>query len=149
MLFTIPFNWCIIIIEGEEIKNMTTCMFKGKQYICLEHINEIKKMDCGFYFKKYYNKKQMFKDFLGKVKTITDEGTTELSIDPIKGYDSPYNSHGKVSGQLIYIKDYDYKIEFYRPEHIVDDIDFDISWGESFFVKDDDGQVWFVHINED
>ena len=78
LLFTIPFNWYIIIIEGEEIKNMTTCMFKGK------------------------------------------------------------------------IKDYDYKIEFYRPEHIVDDdLDFDISWGDSFFVKDDDGQVWFVHTNED
>ena len=129
---------------------MTTCMFKGKQYKCLEHIKEIKDTDCGDYFKKYYNKKQMFKDFLGKVKIITDEGTTEQSIDPIKGYDSSYNSHGKVSGQLIYIKDYDYKIEFYRPEHIVDDdLDFDISWGDSFFVKDDDGHVWFVHTNED
>ena len=75
---------------------MTTCMFKGKQYKCLEHIKEIKDTDCGDYFKKYYNKKQMFKDFLGKVKIITDEGTTESSIDPIKGYDSSYISHGKV-----------------------------------------------------
>ena len=128
---------------------MTTFTFNGKQYKCLEHINEIKNTDCGDFFKKYYNKKQMFKDFLGKVKIITDDGTTEFSIDPVNGYDSPYDTHGKVSGQLIYIKDYDYKIEFYRPEHIVDDIDFDISWGESFFVKDDNGQVWFIYTNED
>lgn len=128
---------------------MTTFTFKGKQYKCLEHINEIKNTDCGDFFKKYYNKKQMFKDFLGKVKIITDDGTTEFSIDPVNGYDSPYDTRGKISGQLIYTKDYDYKIEFYRPEHIVEDIDFDISWGDSFFVKDDNGQVWFVYTNED
>lgn len=129
---------------------MTTCMFKGKQYICLEHISEIKNLDCGDFFKKYYNKKQMFKDFLGKVKEITDEGTTEFSIDPIKGYDSSsYDPRGKVSGRLVYMKDYFYIIDFYRPEHIVEDIDFDISWGDSFFVKDDNGQVWFVYTNED
>ena len=128
---------------------MTTFTFKGKQYKCLEHIKEIKETDCGDFFKKYYNKKQMFKDFLGKAKIITDDGTTEFSIDPVKGYDSPYDSLGKISGQLIYTKDYDYKIEFYRPEHIVEDIDFDISWGDSFFVKDDNGQVWFICTNED
>ena len=128
---------------------MTTFTFNGKQYKCLEHIKEIKETDCGDYFKKYYNKKQMFKDFLGKVKIITDDGTTEFSIDPVNGYDSPYDSLGKLSGQLIYTKDYDYKIEFYRPEYIVEDIDFDISWGDSFFVKDDNGQVWFVYTNVD
>ena len=128
---------------------MTTFTFKGKQYKCLEHIKEIKETDCGDFFKKYYNKKQMFKDFLGKVKIITDDGTTEFSIDPVKGYDSPYDSLGKISGQLIYTKDYDYTIEFYRPEHIVEDIEWDISWGDSFFVKDDDGQVWFIYTNVD
>ena len=128
---------------------MTTFTFNGKQYKCLEHIKEIKETDCGDFFKKYYNKKQMFKDFLGKVKIITDDGTTEFSIDPVKGYDSPYDSLGKISGQLIYTKDYDYKIEFYRPEHIVEDIEWDISWGDSFFVKDDNGQVWFVYTNID
>lgn len=128
---------------------MTTFTFNGKQYKCLEHIKEIKETDCGDFFKKYYNKKQMFKDFLGKVKIITDDGTTEFSIDPVNGYDSPYDSLGKLSGQLIYTKDYDYKIEFYRPEHIVEDIDSDISWGDSFFVKDDNGQVWFVYTNID
>ena len=128
---------------------MTTFTFNGKQYKCLEHIKEIKETDCGDYFKKYYNKKQMFKDFLGKVKIITDDGTTEFSIDPVNGYDSPYDSLGKLSGQFIYSKDYDYKIEFYRPEHIVEDIEWDISWGDSFFVKDDNGQVWFVYTNID
>ena len=128
---------------------MTTFTFNGKQYKCLEHIKEIKETDCGDFFKKYYNKKQMFKDFLGKVKIITDDGTTEFSIDPVNGYDFPYDTRGKISGQLIYTKDYDYKIEFYRPEHIAEDIDFDISWGDSFFVKDDNGQVWFVYTNID
>lgn len=128
---------------------MTTITFQGKQYPCLEHIKEIKNTPCGDYFKKYYNKKQMFKDLLGKVKRITDDGTDEFCIDPISGYDSPYDSHGKVSGQLVYIKDYCYIIEFYRPEYIIEDIEWDMSWGDSFFVKDDDGQVWFVYINVD
>lgn len=133
---------------------MTTFTFKGRQYQCLEHMSEIKNTGCGELFKKYYNKKQMFKDFLGKSKRITDDGTTEFAIDPINGYDSPYESFGKVSGQVICTKYYyDYTIEFYRIEHIADymieDVESSIDWGDSFFVKDDAGQIWFVYVNND
>ena len=128
---------------------MTTFKFKGKTYPCLEHIKEIKATPQGDLFKKYYNKKQMFKDLLGKVKRIDDNGTHEFYIDPVKGYVFPYDSYGKISGQVIYTKDYDYDIEFYRPKYIVEDIERTMAWGDSFFVKDDDGQVWFVYIDVD
>ena len=51
---------------------MTTFTFKGRQYQCLEHMSEIKNLVCGNLFKKYYNKKQMFKDFLGKSKSLKE-----------------------------------------------------------------------------
>ena len=134
---------------------MTTVEINGAKYPCLEHMKEIKETDNGELFNKYYNKKQMFKDLLGKVKRYYKDEypeRTEFSFDPDEGYESEFDNFGKLAGQLIHAGgDYDYTIEIYK----VEDLDFDeldlayeLNWG-SFLVKDDNGQIYFVYTNED
>ena len=133
---------------------MTTIEVEGKQYPCLEHMSEIKEASTVELFNKYYNKKQMFKDLLGKVKRYykyEKPQKEEFEFDPEEGFESEYDNFGKMVGQVIYSADYDYTIEIYKVEDLnFGDLDLarELNWG-SFLVKDDNGQVYFVYTNED
>lgn len=128
---------------------MTTITFQGKQYPCLEHIKEIKETFNGELFNKYYNKKQMFKDLVGKVKRKHDDigKIQEFDIDP-EGYESEFDSFGKISGQLVHTGP-DWTIELYKLKNIVDDISDAMEWGDCFFVKDDSGEIWWIYTDLD
>ena len=133
---------------------MTTVKINGIEYPCLEHIKEIKETSNGELFNRYYNKKQMFKDLLGKVKRYYEDERPqreEFEFDPEEGFESEYDNFGKMVGQVIYSANYDYTIEIYKVEDLnFDDLDLAdaLDWG-SFLVKDDNGQVYFVYTNED
>lgn len=133
---------------------MTTVNINGNNYECLEHMKEIKATYNGHLFNKYYNKKQMFKDLLGKVKRYykyEKPQREEFKFNPEEGFESEYDNFGKMVGQVIYSADYDYTIEIYKVEDLnfkVLDLVRELDWG-SFLVKDDNGQVYFVYTNED
>lgn len=128
---------------------MTTITFQGKQYPCLEHMKEIKETFNGELFNKYYNKKQMFKDLVGKVKRRyeDDDETQDFDIDP-EGYESEFQSFGKISGQRIHSGSVDWTIELYKLKNITEDLGDATEWG-CFFVKDDSGEVWWIYTNID
>ena len=129
---------------------MTTITFQGKQYPCLEHMKEIKKTSNGELFNKYYNKKQMFKDLVGKVRRRyeDDDETQEFDIDP-EGYVSEFDAYGKISGQRIHSGSVDWTIELYKLKNIEDDISDKMQWNSSFFVKDDSGEIWWIYTDID
>ena len=128
---------------------MTTITFQGKTYPCLEHMKEVKDTLNGELFRKYYNKKQMFKDLVGKVrrKYMDDGETQEFDIDP-EGYESEFDSFGKISGQRIFAGSYDSTIELYKHKNITEDVEDPTYWG-SFFIKDDAGEIWWIYTNVD
>ena len=147
---------------------MTTVEVAGKQYPCLEHMNEIKNTANGELFNKYYNKKQMFKDLLYKVKRRycgKNAKIEEFEIDPAKGFNSEYDNYGLMVGQVVYSGSYCYTIEIYKLEDLLcpmtseffyEESEFDheqlaelLDWESSFFVKDDNGQVYFIYTNVD
>lgn len=129
---------------------MTTITFQGKQYPCLEHMKEIKETLNGELFNKYYNKKQMFKDLVGKVwrNYEDDDEIQEFDIDP-EGYESEFDSYGKISGQRIFSSDWCYTIELYKLKNIELDVSDEMRWHSCFFVKDDAGEVWWIYTNVD
>lgn len=128
---------------------MTTVNINGNNYECLEHMSEIKNTLNGDLFNKYYNKKQMFKDFLGKVRRdLRPNGGNleEYCINKENGY------YGQFVGQKVYSGNYCYTIEFYKIEDLdftQVDLDIELEAEQGFLVKDDNGQLYFVWTNED
>lgn len=126
---------------------MTTVTFQGKTYPCLEHMKEVKDTFNGELFGKYYNKKQMFKDLVGKVRRDYGGDVQEFDIDP-EGYESEFQSFGKISGQKIHSGGTDWTIELYKLKNIAEDLEDPTDWG-CFFIKDDAGEIWWVYTDVD
>ena len=135
---------------------MTKTTFKGFEVICLEHIDEIKKTSNGSLFKKYYNKKQMFNDLLGKKYIKYDGG--EIVDRKITKED--FGFYGKLQGQKAVAGKYgDYQIEIYKVEdvekekreYIIKYIARQLTQITSsyFLVKADDGQVYLFFTDID
>lgn len=129
---------------------MTKITFNGKDFDCLEHISEVKAKAGNELFGKYYNKKQLFKDLLYKVRRDYRPNGDEL-----EEYDIPYGEEGDFGhflGQKIYSGSWCFNIEVYKIEDLdsdmYDEVENALDW-DSFFLKDDDGQVWFIYTNVD
>ena len=127
---------------------MTTITFNGKQYNCLEHMKEIKEKVTEL-FNKYYNKKQMFKDLVGKVRRDfrpNGDGLEEYNIETEEG------DFGKFCGQRVYSGSWCYDIEVYKIEELdpnmYNEVESALDW-DCFFVKDDNGQVYFIYTDVD
>jgi len=152
---------------------MTKITFNGKDYNCLTTIEEIKKVGGAFLFGKYATKQAMFEDLVGKCKDgyektnlnfDDDEDVADTyaeSIDDLTNcvwseslIDTIQADFGKCCGQLIYSGSTCYCIELYKIEDLDSnsdlfyDTDFYLCY-DNFFVKDDNGQVYFVYTNED
>lgn len=135
---------------------MINVMFKGYEVKCLEHIAEIKKTSNGSLFKKYYNKKQMFNDLLGKMYIKYDDG--QIVDRKIKKDD--FGTYGKLQGQKAFASYYDYVIEIYKAEDAEKEIKdqycldyiiraLDAGDRSYFLVKADDGQIYFFFTDID
>lgn len=130
---------------------MITINIDGKNYVCLEHISEIKDTFNGQLFNKYYNKKQMFKDILGKVSIDERPEGGSLIEYPISKEDGDF---GQFVGKKAGYGSIEYTIEIYKLEDLdfsAIDLDSELNEGDwgSFLVKDDSGQVYFVYTMED
>lgn len=128
---------------------MTKIKFNGKEYDCLEHVKEIKEF--SDLFNKYYNKKQLFKDLLYKVtRDYRPIGDRLVKYEIPNGEDGEF---GRFIGQKVYSGSECFAIEIYRIEDLdpetFEEIDFVLDDGDSFLVKDDDGQVYFFYIEMD
>lgn len=118
--------------------------FNGNLVELLEHMSEVKgKSDL---FNRFYNKKQMFKFFLGKY-VFKDGDDVEISNTP---EDADYL--GIPCGTYVKLGSEDISITFYRVEDLdpifTDTIMELYDWGPSFFIQEDSGQIYFVEIGE-
>lgn len=129
----------------------------GFTFNCLEHMSEIKETFNGEWFKRFYNKKQFFNYYLGKMRLRAwgnpSESCTPLSIQDAT--DNRWFNYGDkavgiwfneyVDGGLAIIKLQDVTTDPYFLQLLEGDIR-DGS-GESFFVKDDDGEIFLVETS--
>lgn len=130
---------------------MTTEIIFGKKVNVLEHMAEIKEVSDQF--GRFYNKKQMFKAFLGK-DVFIDKAEHINAVNDIETFNQqqydPY--FGDAVGARTVCGVDDVSIVFYRVEDLLEEekenIFSAVDWG-SFFVKDDNGQIYFVYVNED
>lgn len=116
--------------------------FQGKEYDCLEHMKEIKLVADKQLFGRFFNKKQMFNFFLGHSRRNDEGEITDEKMDP---EDDGY--HGICYGRYVYTGRYDALVEFYKIGELKPDMYVNIF--DSFFVKDDAGQIWYVNVNVD
>ena len=137
---------------------MTQVMFAGKLYPCFEHIDEIKIYAMNFpdyyhLFKRFYNKKQMFNLFLKPVEDdkeimeqgIDDffEGTIDLDIGRPRYF--AYASEDAFDWSVT-----SYKLEDLYTDHVaVEELEEESMEYGDFFVKADDGQVYYLRISLD
>ena len=148
-----------------EVFIMITITIKGKQYYCLEHMKEIKDLvENDELFARFYNKKQMFKFLENNMPVghigllgIPTYGSWEHSVEAmmIEAY--------KVDDSTINVitNDYDLwesevdrvdkRIESnrkYKEDPVLKDIKWTV-FGSSFFVKDDNGDIFFIITDVD
>ena len=128
---------------------MTTINYKGKEFECLEHMREIKELDddgIGI-MKRFFNKKQMFSFFLGKFVYKDDDGKY---VDDDDFYDD--EEFGKASGSLTgYNDNGDFYITFYNLKDLnisAEELEKRMLW-YGFFVKADNGEVYYVEMDID
>lgn len=125
--------------------------FGGQQVDVLEHMKELKKdSDFNHIFGRFYNKKQLLKHYIGKYmfydrsEGIKDE--EELEEDE---YGIPSGGETVIGSTIG-----DYYVVFYKLEDIgqteesIKAVLFQLNWG-GVFIKDDNGQIWFINSNVD
>lgn len=134
---------------------MITINFKGKDINVLEHMSEVKAVDSDnqYIFGRFYNKKQLFKTMLGDdFFSDTDEIVSEHNrLDP-----DEEDNYGPICGRYVVVNSRigDYAISIYKLEQLdvdedsIDDILSDLDWN-SFFLKADDGQIYFFEVHVD
>jgi len=130
---------------------MTKIEFYGKTFDCCEHMAEIKEASSTSLLNRFYNKKQMFKELLGKVYRKYDgEKPEQYNITTEDG------EYGRYCGQIIVTGRLDQYVEIYRIEDLdmsydysLEDIEDRIIWNQAFFVKDDNGQIYLFFVDED
>jgi hypothetical protein len=129
---------------------MTTITIFGRTHKVYEHMSELK-ADYRF-AKRFYNKKQFFKYFIGNyIVNDRDEGEEEDFYEPDEF--RFHNALGRRVGFGGNGPDYTFeivKVEDITPEEAEDDWVLSEGYGaESFFIKDDNGQVYYVYYDED
>lgn len=112
---------------------MTTIRFHGKDYKCFEHMSEVKESKRRrWVLGRYYNKKQMLKALIGK-ETKGELGTKLC--------------HKVHTGET------DYLLEIYKLQNLstrkYDWVEESLELGDSFFLKDDEGQIYFFYLQID
>jgi hypothetical protein len=125
--------------------------FGGQQVEVLEHMKELKEdPDLKHIFGRFYNKKQLLKYYLGqhmfydKYDGISEEEDLAEDI-----YGIPSGGETVVGSPIG-----DYCVAFYKLEDIgkteasVKEVLFQLNWG-GVFMKDDNGQIWFINSNVD
>ncbi len=116
----------------------------------IEHMKEIQEnCDNAWLFKKWYNKKQMFKALLGQFKYVG------MAADPDED-DAPstYGDWGDKSGCLVHLGSTCWFIELYKVEDLsAETLDSVISQqsrnSASFFIEDGSGTLYLVRTNVD
>lgn len=120
--------------------------FFGHSVDVIEHIAELKnKFKYEGYFNRFYNKKQMFKFFLGRDVFVSEDGDRqEEEIDDFPCRGRYVNCSYKGCSDSVCI-------EFYRVSDLCPDSDLveDFDWYNLTFIQDDAGKCWIIKIDED
>ena len=130
----------------------------GFTFDCLEHMSEIKETFNGEWFKKFYNKKQFFNYYLGKMR-LRAWGNPSESCTPLSAQDATdnrwFNYGNKAVG--IWFNEYiDGGLAIIKLQDVTTDPHFLAELqGEttgscfrvSFFVKDDNGEIFLVETS--
>ena len=131
---------------------MTTMDFYGNEVKVLEHMKEIKEKTS--LFNRFYNKKQMLKFYLDKFIFREDGKDTEEDYDWVLKSSNGLTPCGRrvtigsTDTSVTFVKLEDLHNDIAKKNSVQDEVLSSLDW-DSFFMKADDGQIYYVEVNED
>ena len=130
---------------------MKNTRINGKEVDIVEHIKEIEQVCCNAsLFKKWYNKKQLFKALLNQFKYVGCSDPDEEDDGP-----SVNGIFGTKSGCLVKIGNTCWFIELYKvedlnPDKFAEIVDFHVDILQTaFFIQDDNKNVYLINTDID
>lgn len=122
---------------------MKTIEFLGRNIEVVEHFKEIADVSESYLFRRWYNRNQFLKAIIG---TFTYNGEDDEDLA-----DSYYEDYGELLGCMAGDLKGDWTIAIHDTETMteegLDDVLF--SRGDSFFIEDKNGKLYFVYVDID
>ena len=126
---------------------MTTFELHGTTFKTLEHIAEVKQRTA--LFNRFYNKKQLFKAYLNKFIFNEDGVSREQSYKEVLETSNGFTP----CGRYVHVGKTDWYVMIVKiediPESKIEDLKSKMIFSDSFFLKDDNGQIFYFEIDED